>query len=87
MCSSDLGASFNTSVALDLTHAVAVAVVAGIVAVYHWRVIRSDSARSPAVEPANTPRRATVRIEADDEASLTRALDALRATGVRVSVR
>ena len=82
-----LGASFNTSVALDLTHAIAVAIVAGAVAVYHWRVIRSDSARSPADEPARAPRHATVRIEADDEASLTRALDALRATGVRVSVR
>ena len=82
-----LGASFDTSVALDVTHAIAVAVVAGTVAVYHWRVIRADSARGPADVPANAPRRATVRIEADDEASLSRALDALRAIGVRVSLR
>ena len=89
-----LGASLGTSVVLDLTHAVAVAAVASTVAVYHWRIIRSDSARGvPAFREdfpdtaGSAPRQATVHIEADDDASLARALEALRATGVRVTVR
>jgi hypothetical protein len=83
-----LGASFDTSVILDLTHALAVAAVASIVAGYHWRIIRADSARGAAAAAASQPAatQATVRIEAADAESLARALEALRATGVRVSV-
>src|SRR5262249_37707315 len=81
-----LGASFSTSVVLDLTHALAVVAVSSAVAVYHWRIIRADSARGApdTVEPSATE--ATVHIEAADAATLARALEALRATGVRVSV-
>jgi hypothetical protein len=79
-----LGASFGTSVALDLTHALAIAVVAGTVAGYHWRILRADSAASPtSVEPKTE---LTVRLEAPDAETLARALDALRATGVSVTV-
>lgn len=82
-----LGASFSTSVVLDLTHALAVVAVSSAVAVYHWRIIRADSARSATepVQPSAT--QATVHIEAADAATLATALEALRATGVRVSVQ
>jgi len=81
-----LGASLNTSAVLDLTHALAVVAVSSVVAVYHWRIIRADSARGAPETSQPSTNEATVHIEADDAASLARALEALRATGVRVSV-
>jgi len=86
LISTALGASFGTSVALDLTHALAVAAVAGTVAVYHWRVIRADSARGGVDASEVVRTQVTLHIEADDAESLERALNALRASGVRVSV-
>lgn len=44
-----LGATFGQDVAVDLAHAVAVASVAGLVAVYHWRVLRADGRRAAPV--------------------------------------
>jgi hypothetical protein len=81
-----LGASLDTSAVLDLTHALAVAAVSSVVAVYHWHIIRADSARGKPGTSPPSPNEVTVHIEAEDAASLARALAALRATGVRVSV-
>jgi len=83
-----LGSGFSVSAAADLAHAVAVACVAAVVAAYHWRVIRADAhvsqpdARAESAEPAA----ATVEIRAADAVSLSRALAALRSTGVQVTV-
>jgi hypothetical protein len=79
---------------VDLAHATAVCAVAAVVAGYHWRVLRADSRRaypsspSPTATPALTePATAIVEIHAVDAQSLNRALTALRATGVEVTVR
>ena len=96
-----LGEGSTIGVLTDLAHALAVAVVATLVAVYHWRVLRSDTLRARAsaesaeaatpaeavetVEPvAPEPAEALVQIRAADRATLERALDMLRATGIEV---
>jgi Domain of unknown function (DUF5671) len=81
-----LGATFGTSGLLDLTHGLAVATVASTVAVYHWRIIRADSARAASDASPAAKSHVTVRIEAADAESLARALEALRATGVSIRV-
>lgn len=85
-----LGTDFSVSVAADLAHALAVASVAAVLAAYHWRVVRGDAhvaqpsaAETPAPGPAAS---AIVEIRAADEASLSRAIAALRSTGVGVTV-
>jgi hypothetical protein len=45
-----LGGSFGQDVATDLAHALALAAVAGLVAVYHWRVLRTDAGIAQATE-------------------------------------
>jgi hypothetical protein len=85
-----LGGSFGQDVATDLAHAVALASVAALVAVYHWRVLRADARIAEplelevpaAVSPA--PATALVEIHATDAESLARALSALRASGVEI---
>jgi hypothetical protein len=86
-----LGESSTASVLTDLTRALAVAIVAGAVAAYHWRVLRADAAR-PVAEP--TPVREepaaeaqlTVRIRAATPDALEQAMATLRSTGVEVAV-
>jgi len=80
-----LGDSSSVSVRTDLAHAVAVAAVAAVVAVYHWRVLRAD-ARAAVAESVPTESRAVVEIRAADSAALERALNALRASGVQVKI-
>ncbi len=48
-----LGASSSTSVLTDLTRALAVAIVAGGVAAYHWRILRADARDSAEHAPAH----------------------------------
>ena len=80
-----LGDSSNVSVLTDLAHALAVAAVAAVVAVYHWRVLRADA---PAAVAENGPAesRAIVELRAADPAALERALAALQASGVEVKI-
>jgi hypothetical protein len=81
-----LGKSFGTDVAVDLAHALAVGIVAATIGIYQWRVLRADSSRAPA--PAAPHAHAVVvEISADDADSLSHALAALRASGVRVTVQ
>jgi hypothetical protein len=80
-----LGGTFGQDVATDLAHAVALAAVAGLVAVYHWRVLRAD-ARLGQAEFVATEATAVVEIHAADAESLGRALAALRDSGVDVRV-
>jgi hypothetical protein len=91
-----LGSVSTVEVMVDLAHATAVCAVAAVVAGYHWRVLRTDGRRaypsspspSPSATPALTePATAIVEIHAVDAQSLNRALTALRATGVEVTVR
>jgi hypothetical protein len=84
-----LGGAWSTAVLGDLAHALAIAVVAAGVAAYHWRILRADARRgqpAPPLVPAE-PAAALVEIRAADAAALGRALAALRATGVQVTVR
>jgi hypothetical protein len=87
-----LGKPFDTAVAVGLAHALAVAVVAATVAIYQWRILRADSGRGSAAPPLPASPTAAmaavvVEIRAEDEESLSRALAALRANGVQVTVR
>jgi len=78
-----LGGAFGQDVATDLAHAVALAAVAGLVAVYHWRVLRAD-ARFGQPELVATEATAVVEIHAADAESLGRALAGLRDSGVEI---
>jgi hypothetical protein len=82
-----LGESSTASLLTDLAHALAVASVTAIVAVYHWRILRVDATRAQAapVEPAGAGAEAVVQIRAVDAAALERALAVLRSTGVEVA--
>ena len=80
-----LGEASSVGVLTDLTHALAVAAVAAVVAAYHWRVLRSD-ARRTVVEASPTEARAVVELRAEDPAALERALSAVRASGVQVKI-
>ena len=80
-----LGDSSSVSVLTDLAHALAVAAVAAVVAVYHWRVLRADARRTVAeVGPAEA--RVVVELRAADPAALERALSALQASGVELKI-
>jgi Domain of unknown function (DUF5671) len=84
-----LGEDSSVDLLADLAHAAALALVAGAIAAYHWRVLRSDAVRAPVTakaEPA-PPSHAFVEITARNQAALEHALSALRATGVQVTVR
>jgi hypothetical protein len=80
-----LGGTFGQDVATDLAHAVALAAVAGLVAAYHWRVLSAD-ARLGQPEVVATEATAVVEIHAADAESLSRALSALRDSGVEIRV-
>jgi Domain of unknown function (DUF5671) len=80
-----LGDTSRVSVLTDLAHALAVALVATIVAVYHWRVLRADARRTEA-EVAPAEARLVVELRAADPAGLEQALSALQASGVQVKV-
>jgi hypothetical protein len=92
-----LGGTFGQDVATDLAHALALASVAALVALYHWRVLRADArlgesaASTVAVVEAPAPPQpvatvALIEIHAPDADSLSRALSSLRASGVEVRV-
>ena len=88
-----LGAPWSREVQSDLAHALAIAVVASLVAGYHWRILRADARRLEpppvATEATETaaPTHAVVDIRAADPEALASALAALRGTGVEVTVR
>jgi hypothetical protein len=81
-----LGGGFSVGVAADLVHALAVASVAALLAVYHFQVVRSDAHVGLRTTGSDAPVTAIVEIHAADADSLSRALSALRSTGVQVSV-
>ena len=80
-----LGDTSRVSVLTDLAHALAVAAVAAMVAVYHWRVLRADARRTVA-EAGPTEAKMVVEIRAADPAALQQALSALQAGGVQVKI-
>jgi hypothetical protein len=88
-----LGEPFAAQVAHDLLNALAVSLVAGLVAGYHWQILRADARRGGPAEAAIETSldaeavRALVEIRAADADALARALSALRATGVEVTER
>jgi hypothetical protein len=86
-----LGGPLSPDLLTDLAHALALAVVAAAVAAYHWRALRSDARHAPSTATTEAPgpavpAAAVVEIQAPDADSLTRALAALRATGVEVTL-
>ncbi|MBV9597610.1 MAG: hypothetical protein JOZ87_12190 [Chloroflexi bacterium] len=71
-----VGESASVSLLTDLTRALAVAIVAGAVAGYHWRVLRADARRAttePAPVPAESVAEAQLTVPAESvaEAQLT----------------
>lgn len=88
-----LGGSFGTDVATDLAHALAVATVAVAVGAYHWRALQWDTRRArveaarPVAQEECVAESVVVEIRAGNGASLADALNALRATGVEVTIR
>jgi len=94
-----LGEASTASLLTDLTRALSVAVVAGAVAGYHWRILRADAQRAtppvtveaePAIAdtevPAEAPAMVQIQIRAATQAALDQALATLRSTGVEVAV-
>jgi hypothetical protein len=86
-----LGAPPTGSLASDLAHDVANALVAGALVGYHALVLRSDAQlaptpSAPAPEPGPEKREAVVRLRGTNGANLTTALDALRQQGFEVEV-
>ena len=90
-----LGAESSASLLTDLMHALSVAIVAGVVAAYHWRILRADARGEPPPSvpepqsgsgqvPAET--QVTVQIRAATPAALEHAIATLRSTGVEVAV-
>ena len=83
-----LGESSSAGVLTDLAHALAAGIVAAVVAVYHWRVLRADTRRTlPVSQPTVPEAQALVELRAVNAEALERALSALRSTGVQVIVR
>jgi hypothetical protein len=87
-----LGESSTASLLTDLSRALSVAIVAGLVAGYHWRILRSDARRGAAPltdeaePPAEAPATVHVQIRAATQAALEQAIATLRSTGVEVSI-
>ncbi|MBI4492558.1 MAG: hypothetical protein HY690_07170 [Chloroflexi bacterium] len=86
-----LGGPSSAVLSTQLARSFAVAIVAAVVAAYHWQTLRVDSRRAspvPAeVSVEGAPRRAAlVRLRAADAPALEQALATLRAQGVDVEV-
>lgn len=97
-----LGGAVPADVKIDLAHALALAIVAGLIAAYHVRALRADAdadadahpdadqrrARSEAIGPRTQPlaESLTVRLSAAEPSRLEEALRAVRAMEVDVTV-
>lgn len=90
-----LGAAASSSLLTDLTHALALALVAVAVATYHWRQVRADARRQPAaamraaptaLPPAGQPEELLVRLRVRDRVAFDEVLTSLRRQGVEVEV-
>jgi Domain of unknown function (DUF5671) len=89
-----LGETSSASLLTDLMRALSVAVVAGVVAAYHWRILRADARRTassvpePTLQPVEEMEEAlvTLQIRAATPAALEQAIATLRSTGVEVAV-
>ena len=89
-----LGSTSIAAVTNGLARAIAVAIVAGAIAVYHWRVIRDDSRLAATIaphadeavdEPAIPPHERVVRLRARSSAELEEALADLARQGIVVT--
>lgn len=79
--------SAGASASINLSHAVAVSIVAGGVAAYHWRMVRMDmQVRVPAVRTTE-PARVVVELAAPSQTAIDTALQVLRDQGVTVRYR
>lgn len=90
-----LGSTSIAAVTNSLARAIAVAIVAGVIAAYHWRVIRDDGRRAatvdppveePADEPSDFQHERVVRLRARTEAALEVVLADLTRKGIDVTV-
>jgi hypothetical protein len=82
-----LGTTTTAALVSDLARALAVTVVGGGCAAYHWYALRQDARRTaaepPAVAAAPAPVARLVRLSAPDAAALDQALAHLRARGIQ----
>jgi hypothetical protein len=83
-----LGEAPTSALTGDLAHALAVALVATIVVIYHWQAIRADTRKAAAAtaleQGVPTPEIMLVRLSASDSRTLASALATLRERGVSV---
>jgi hypothetical protein len=80
--------SVNASTAIvDLSHAIAVAVVAAGLSAYHWRMTRIDMLSPAVASSAAAPAQAVVELGAPTAAAIDAALEALRRQGISVHRR
>jgi hypothetical protein len=79
-----LGATRASTASVDLSHALAVAIVAAGLATYHWRMVRLDMRSAPAPSPVEIPAEVVVELRAPSARALDTALETLRTSGVTV---
>jgi hypothetical protein len=80
-----LGAPANASLASELAHNLADAIVAGLLVAYHVYAVRRDMRTAPATPPGSISE-VLVRVRAHDGADLGSALDELRTRGYEVEL-
>jgi len=80
-----LGSSNVSGVSTELSHAIAIALVAAGVAAYHWRAIRDDGRRAPAM--TQLPAQVVVELRAPTAEVIDQALESLRSQGISVHRR
>jgi hypothetical protein len=79
-----LGSATASSASTELSHALAVAVVAAGISAYHWRMVRIDMIEHPPAVSAPSAAQMVVELSAPTTAVLEAALESLRDRGVRV---
>jgi hypothetical protein len=79
-----LGAASASTVGIELSHALAVAIVAAGLAAYHWRMVRLDMRTVAARPAAGVPAEIVVELRAPSATALDAALESLRSAGVTV---
>src|SRR6185503_12538420 len=82
-----LGAPATATLASDLAHDAADALVAGVLVGYHALVLRADARLTPArLEPAPAEAEVVLRLRGNDGQNLEEALQTLRQRGFEVEI-
>jgi Domain of unknown function (DUF5671) len=79
-----LGSADSSTVTIDLSHSLAIAVVAAGIALYQWRMVQMDARVSTKAAGAAAPARVVVELAAPTSTVIDAALEYLRGQGVTV---